>query len=84
MAKVKSLKDKLLKESQQVFESKKEEARYRSEIIGSKTTCRNMETQLLTLDKESARQQELLYNAEFQIQHIERKIARGMYLFNIF
>jgi hypothetical protein len=30
------------------------------------------------LDKDAAKQQELLYNAEFQIQQIERKIARGM------
>jgi hypothetical protein len=29
-------------------------------------------------DKEAALQQELLYNAEFQIQQIERKVARGM------
>ena len=39
---------------------------------------RNMEGQLTQLDKESARQQELLYNAEFEIQQIERKIARGL------
>ena len=31
-----------------------------------------------TRDKEAARQQDLLYNAEIQIQQIERKIARGM------
>jgi coiled-coil domain-containing protein 39 len=30
------------------------------------------------LDREASRQQELLYNAEFQIQQIERKISRGM------
>ena len=39
---------------------------------------RNMEGQLSQLDKEAARQQELLYNAEFEIQQIERKIARGL------
>ena len=37
-----------------------------------------MEGQLTQLDKEAARQQELLYNAEFEIQQIERKIARGL------
>ena len=31
-----------------------------------------------TRDKEAARQQDLLYNAEIQIQQIERKVARGM------
>jgi coiled-coil domain-containing protein 39 len=33
---------------------------------------------VVQLDKEAARQQDLLYNAEIQIQQIERKIARGM------
>ncbi len=76
--KQKILKEKLFKENQLVFELKREEARLRGEIVGSKTQSKNMETQLSLLDKEAARQQELLYNAEFQIQQIERKLARGM------
>jgi coiled-coil domain-containing protein 39 len=32
----------------------------------------------LQLDIQSTRQQELLYNAEFQIQQMERKVARGL------
>ena len=39
---------------------------------------KNLDFQLNRLDKEASRQQELLYNAEFQIQQIERKVARGM------
>ena len=75
---VKQLKDKLLKESQAVFEIKREETRLTGEVAGSKSTSRNLEGQLGQLDREAARQQELLYSAEFQIQQIERKIARGM------
>jgi len=30
------------------------------------------------LDSQATRQQELLYNAEFQIQQMERKVARGL------
>ena len=30
------------------------------------------------MDVQSTRQQELLYNAEFQIQQMERKVARGL------
>jgi chromosome segregation ATPase len=78
LSRVKGLKDKLFKEVQTVFENKREEARMRTDITGTKSTAHNMDAQLLQLDKEAARQQELLYNAEFQIQQIERKIARGM------
>jgi chromosome segregation ATPase len=78
LSKVKQLKEKSIKESQLAFELKTEETRLRSEIAGSKSISRNLDGQLNQLDKEAARQQELLYNAEFQIQQIERKIARGM------
>ena len=75
---IKNLKDKLFKESQAVHDLKLEESRIRNNISGSKSIANNLESQLHKLDKEAARQQELLYNAEFQIQQIERKIARGM------
>lgn len=75
---LKFLKDNLLKETQHVNELKRLEATLRSEISGTKSATRNMDGQLVQLDKDAARQQELLYNAEFQIQQIERKVARGM------
>jgi len=78
LLKVKQLKERSIKESQSVYDTKVEETRLRSEISGSKSISRNLDSQLNQLDKEAARQQELLYNAEFQIQQIERKIARGM------
>jgi len=78
IARVKLLKDKLLKESQTVYELKREEGRLKAEVVGSRSTSKNLEVQLTQLDKEAGKQQELLYNAEFQIQQIERKIARGM------
>ena len=78
LLRVKNLKDKSLKEIQSVYDMKSEDSRLRSEISGTKSISRNLESQLHQLDKEASRQQELLYNAEFQIQQIERKIARGM------
>lgn len=78
LARIKGLNDRSIKESQQIHELRLEEARLRSEISGAKSITKNLESQLNQLDKEAARQQELLYNAEFQIQQIERKIARGM------
>ena len=78
LLRLKELKETLLKESQQVFEVKKIEGQMRSTIHGNKAASKNLENKLSQLDKEAARQQELLYNAEFQIQQIERKISRGM------
>jgi chromosome segregation ATPase len=78
LARVKQLKDKQLKEAQTLHELKQEEIKFRADVHGSKSTSKNLEGQLGVLDKEAAKQQELLYNAEFQIQQIERKISRGM------
>jgi len=78
ISKVKVLKDNLLKESQSVYDLKREEGKLRAELHGSKATGRNMEVKLVVLDREASRQQKLLYDAEFQIQQIERKVARGM------
>lgn len=78
LLRIKNLKEKAIKENQYVFDLKLEDTRLKSEITGAKSISRNLESQLHHLDKEASRQQELLYNAEFQIQQIERKIARGM------
>jgi chromosome segregation ATPase len=78
LARAKSLKEKSLKEHQMVHEQKSEESRLHSEISGHRSIARNLEAQLNQLDRDAARQQELLYNAEFQIQQIERKISRGL------
>lgn len=77
-AALKAQKEKLFKETQLVHDLKREESRLRADVAGAKSSSRNLEAQLTQLDRESSRQQELLYNAEFQIQQIERKIARGM------
>lgn len=39
---------------------------------------KNVQTKVHVLDQEQTRQQELIYSAEFQIQQMERKVARGM------
>ena len=78
LSRVKVLKEQAIKDSQKLHSMKEDENRMRGEISGQKSISRNLDSQLNQLDKESARQQELLYNAEFQIQQIERKIARGL------
>lgn len=44
----------------------------------TQATMKNLQTKVHALDQEQTRQQELIYSAEFQIQQMERKVARGM------
>lgn len=44
----------------------------------TQATTKNLQTKVHGLDQEQTRQQELIYSAEFQIQQMERKVARGM------
>ena len=39
--------------------------------------CRNLQSHISKLNQEFQKQQELLYNAEYQIQLMERKVARA-------
>lgn len=78
LLRVKALKDRQFKEAQLLHDLKMEEHRMHNQVDGIRLTSRSMEMSLTALDKETARQQELLYNAEFQIQQSERKVARAM------
>lgn len=40
-------------------------------------TCRNLQAHINKLNQDFQKQQELLYNAEYQIQLMERKVARA-------
>jgi len=46
-------------------------------ISGTLSASRNLQANLNKLKQEKQRQQELLYNSEFQIQQMERKVARA-------
>ena len=72
------LKEKMFRASQALFAMRQEEANLISEISGSQAASKNLSTKLGGNDTESMRQQELIYNAEFQIQQMERKVARGL------
>ncbi|GMH99393.1 hypothetical protein TrLO_g134 [Triparma laevis f. longispina] len=75
---VTSLKEQMFRASQALFAMRQEEANLISEISGSQAASKNLSTKLSSFDAESMRQQELIYNAEFQIQQMERKVARGL------
>lgn len=71
------LKQKQFNESQKLFELRQKEANLISEIAGTEASNKHMTVQIHKLDQESLKQQELIYNAEFQIQQMERKVARA-------
>lgn len=63
--------------TQELFEKRTEETALQAEIDSSRSAIRNLEAEVAKRDKEALRQQELVYHAEFQIQQLERKVARA-------
>lgn len=48
-----------------------------AEISGAQASSKNLTEKIRRLDASALRQQELIYNAEFQIQQLERRVARA-------
>jgi len=69
-------KQSIFKLSQEVSEVKKKEADLHAEMQGSQTRAKNLQMKIQDFDRETQKQMELLYNSNFQIQQMERKIAR--------
>ena len=67
-----------LKRTQHLFTLRQEEANLVAEIAGARSTLKSVGGKITELDTKAMRQQELIYNAEFQIQQMERKVARGL------
>ena len=70
-------KELLFKTSQELFRLRTKERDLIAEIAGGQSQNKNMGHKILQLDSQVVRQQENLYNAEFQIQQLERKVARA-------
>jgi chromosome segregation ATPase len=70
-------KETLFKESQTLFKLRAEQANLIGDISGTLSASRNLQANIIKLKQEQQRQQELLYNAEFQIQQMERKVSRA-------
>ena len=69
-------KDELFKESQQLFEFREKQADLISKISGTLSATRNLNTTINKLNADKQKQNELLYDAEFNIQQMERKVAQ--------
>merc|ERR1719163_907839 len=70
-------KEKMFKMSQSLFKRRQAEANMIAEISGSQASSKNLTDKIRRLDGQALRQQELIYNAEFQIQQLERRVARA-------
>jgi len=70
-------KKQLFQATSKLFELKEGEANLYSDIQGTMAACRNLQSHINKLAQEFQRQQELLYNAEYQIQLMERRVAKA-------
>merc|ERR1719222_1653447 len=73
---MKTAKDNLYKESQELYRLRADEATTLGEISGAQSAIKNLQFQISRLDQERQRQQELLYAVDFQSQLMQRKVAR--------
>ncbi|CAD8101608.1 unnamed protein product [Paramecium primaurelia] len=74
---IKLQKEVLFKATQDLFKLRENEANLYGEIQANVSACRNYQAHINKLIQEFQRQQELLYNAEYQIQLMERRVARA-------
>merc|ERR1719215_1980788 len=73
---MKTAKENLFKESQELYRLRAEEATTLGEISGAQSAIKNLQFQISRLDQERQRQQELLYAVDFQSQLMQRAVAR--------
>jgi len=71
------IKERMFTESQKLFEAKQSEANLNAQISGGQRASRNATQRIAQLDEQAQRQKELVYVAEFQLQLMERKVARA-------
>uniref|UniRef100_A0A7S4M111 Coiled-coil domain-containing protein 39 n=1 Tax=Guillardia theta TaxID=55529 RepID=A0A7S4M111_GUITH len=72
-----ALKQEMFKQSQELFNLRKDEANLIAEISGAQSADRNLRDKIKSLDAESQKQQEHIYNADFALQQMERKVSRA-------
>merc|ERR1719324_679612 len=73
---MRTAKEQLFKQSQELYSLRGDEATTLGEISGAQSAIKNLQFQISRLDQERQRQQELLYAVDFQSQLMQRKVAR--------
>ncbi|GBF94678.1 flagella associated protein [Raphidocelis subcapitata] len=74
---VEGLKKDQFRAGQALFALRQRERELISEISGGQGQNRNLAARLLQLDEQSTRQQEVLYDVEYALQDMERKLSRA-------
>ena len=67
----------MLKAADELFIRRRREAEWIAEISGAIGTNRNLRQRIHELDVRSLKQQEMLYNIEFAVQQLERKVTHA-------
>ncbi|CAD5118818.1 DgyrCDS7498 [Dimorphilus gyrociliatus] len=75
-AELERLREQHFQKSEVLNKSKTTERNIDAEIQGSRATLRNLNAKLTKIDTESLKQQEILYNQDFTIQQLERRMGR--------
>ncbi|NWI50598.1 CCD39 protein, partial [Calyptomena viridis] len=70
------LKDLLFKKTQELKVQKDKEKVVLAEIEGGQKSLKNLQSRLHRLDTEVFKQQELIYNQDFYIQQVQRRLSR--------
>ncbi|KAM6326561.1 coiled-coil domain-containing protein 39 [Podargus strigoides] len=73
---INQLKELLFKKTQELKVQKDKEKCIVAEIEGSQMSLKNLQSQLHRLDADALKQEELLYNQDFYIQQVQRRLSR--------
>ncbi|XP_072110639.1 coiled-coil domain-containing protein 39 [Mobula birostris] len=73
---MKYLKDKKFKKTEELYSINEEVKTATNQTSGNKATLHSLNSRIDKLDHEGIRQQEVIYNQDFQIQQLERRLAK--------
>ncbi|NXQ92155.1 CCD39 protein, partial [Nyctibius grandis] len=73
---INQLKELLFKRTRELKVQKDKEKCVLAEIEGSRTSLKNLKSRLHRLDADALKQQEFIYNQDFYIQQIQRRLSR--------
>lgn len=73
---LKRLRELHFRKTQELYQARTDERNTEAEIQGSRAAIRNLNSKINKLDHDSLKQQEIVYNQDFAIQQLERRINR--------
>ncbi|NWV23419.1 CCD39 protein, partial [Origma solitaria] len=73
---MRQLKDLLFKKTQELKEQRDKEKLVLAEIDGGQKSLKNLKSRLCKLDADLLKQQELIYDQDFYIQQVQRRLSR--------